>query len=446
MSRPIAACLLAAALAASPALAQEEGLSDEELFGGGTEIVTEAAAGSPPLPGAPGVGTTGNDAAGSLLRSESVKIGGTFSMSLEGTGNPDAWGSNPLEYLAPSVLLGTDLFADARPDDNFRVFVKGSLEYPAGGEAELELKEAFADFMPAEGVFVRAGKQTANWGVGAFFSPANLLDLAPIDPEDPEAELPGPLAVKVQVPAGTTNWYAYALLEDAASGGSLALAPKVEWVLGSAEFGLGGLWADGGPWAAMATCSGKVGDLDVFAEAVLRGNEDKRFVIADASVPSGISFETRPDGLFPQATAGFLWSWDDEEGRLGVSFRAQYYYNGLGYEDASVLEEHAPQVRSLVMTGVLSPDDLLQRSRHYGAANLGFSELLGSDAGASLFWIGNFADASGRVKTTATWAGLDHAKLSAAWTWSYGVAGSEFAPAGSVSSVSLMIALTQGTF
>ncbi|HCM28779.1 MAG: hypothetical protein A2Z99_21270 [Treponema sp. GWB1_62_6] len=434
--------LLAAAGGAVPAFAQDEGYSDEEMFGGGTGLVTETSEAAASGAGA----ASGIGAAGSLLKSETVKIGGAFYMTLEGTGDPDEWGSDPLRYLAPSAVLRTDLYADARPDEDFRVFVKGGLEYPEEGNADLKLKEAFADLVPVDGVFVRAGRQTANWGVGWFFSPANLLDLATVDPEDPEAELPGPLAIKVQVPTGADNYYAYALLDDAAEGGPAALAPKAEWVIGSAEVALGGIWSASDPWAAMATYSGAVGDLDLFAEAVLRGNGDKRFVVADASAPLGLSVETRADELYPQATFGFGWAWDEEEGRLGVSLRAQYYYNGLGYEDSSILSENSAKVGALLQSGALAPDDLVQRDRHYGAANLAFSDILGSDAGASLFWIGNLADASGRTKATVSWAGLDHVIPSVAWTWSYGRKGSEFAPAGAGSSVSLLITVTQGTF
>ena len=440
----------------APSVEGEDDLfSDEALFGGTEEILVEVE--SPAAGGAP------ENASLSLLKAETVKIGGSFSFELEGTGDPETWESDPLGYLTPSVGLGVDFYADARPDENFRVFVKGRMDWKpvdsgdgsategstegsSVGTAEFQLKEAFADFMPVSGVFMRAGKQTANWGVGWFFSPANLLDLATKDPENPEAFLPGPLAVKVQVPVSTENYYAYALLDDAVNGGAIALAPKAEWVIGSTEIGLGTLWQQDAPWAAMTTISGKLGDLDVFAEAVLRGNEDKVFVVADASSPTGVSVETREDEVFVQGTTGFAWTWDDEEGRLGLALRAQYFYNGLGYEDPSILSDEPMGVGGLLASGLIGVEDLSWRSRHYGAASLALMDIAGSDLGLSLFWLGSLFDGTGRTSVTLSWDGLDRLRLSAGYTYSYGAERSEFAPLGNGSSVSLKLSLTQGTF
>ena len=59
------------------------------------------------------------------------------------------------------------------------------MSYGADTGVSLALSELFADFDVDNRVFVRAGKQTVNWGVGTFFSPANLINLDEIDPEDP---------------------------------------------------------------------------------------------------------------------------------------------------------------------------------------------------------------------------------------------------------------------
>ena len=154
------AAVPAAWVSAQDAVGDE--LSDDELFGG-ESLVTQAD------------DNTG-DASAALLKSETVKLGGRFFMDMEGSGNPDAWGDDISTYLAPEVALGFDLYVDARPDEDLRVFIKGRMEYPFTGNGDYELREAFADTVPVPGLFVRSGKQTANWGVGYFFSPANLLN------------------------------------------------------------------------------------------------------------------------------------------------------------------------------------------------------------------------------------------------------------------------------
>lgn len=434
-ARTMLIAALFAAVAAAGAAAEEadDPFSDEALFGGEESLVTKDD------------GASGNGAA-SLLVSESVKIGGTFTFAIESESDPEDWGSGDGAAFEPTTELGAEIFADARPSEDFRVFVKGVLDYPFRGESDMAIKEAFADLIPAGGVYVRAGKQTANWGVGYFFSPANLLNLEPVDPEDPEAELTGPLAVKVQVPVGTSNYYGYLLIRETEAGETFAFAPKLERVFGSTELSLGGIYEEDAPWAAMASATGKLGDFDLFLEGVLRGNEEKLFLVENSESPAGVSIETRSRELFPQATVGFTWSWDDDEGRLGISLRGQYYYNGLGYADSSVVADHRDAAGALIASGALTPDDLAERDRHYAAASLGLSDIMDSEIGVNFFWLGNLGDGSGRASATVTWEGLEHLKLSAAYERSYGAEGSEYASDGPASAVVLRLTVAEATF
>jgi len=170
------------------------------------------------------------------------------------------------------------------------------------------------------------------------------------------------------------------------------------------------------------------------------------FVVANSTSPIGVSTETREDNLFVQGTTGFAWTWDDEEGRLGLALRAQYFYNGLGYEDPSILSDEPMGIASLLASKLISMDDLSWRSRHYGAASLALMDILSSDTGLSLLWLGSLFDGTGRASATLSWDGLDRFRLSARYTYSYGAERSEFAPLGKGSSVSLKLSLTQGTF
>jgi hypothetical protein len=407
-------------------------LSDDELFGG-ESLVTQAD------------DNTG-DASAALLKSETVKLGGRFFMDMEGSGEPDAWGDDISTYLAPEVALGFDLYMDARPDEDLRIFVKGRAEYPFQDDGDYELREAFADIVPVPGLFVRSGKQTANWGVGYFYSPANLLNTQRVDPEDPEAELTGPLAVKIQLPLGTDNYYLYSILDEAADGGPVELAPKAEWVVGNAEFSLGGTWMPESPWALMATLSATLAGVDLFGEIVLRGDEDKRWVILDSSSPTGVSVETRPDELFPLATAGFSWSWTDDRNRADLGLRAQYYYNGLGYEDPGILSGHDMAVKALLMSGALETTDMVERGRHYGGAMATVSDILDSGFGMTLSWLGNMVDGSGKGGLAISWDGWDRMLLSVAFDYRYGEEGDEFTPLGPVPTLALRLSFHGVTF
>lgn len=197
-----------AVINSGPAMAQ----SDQELFGSAAPVVKEA----PPVAA---------DTSSGLLKTDTVKIGGSIFFESGLTENINA----PNPFPTPLVTSYGDLFADARPKDDLRFFVKGRLTYPYTQTQAFELREALTDFQPAEDWFVRSGKQTANWGLGYYFSPGNLLDFTPIDPENPTAERTGPLAVKIQKPLGENNYYLYLLLDDAYSGGPIGIAPKAEW-------------------------------------------------------------------------------------------------------------------------------------------------------------------------------------------------------------------------
>ena len=424
------AAVPAAWVSAQDAVGDE--LSDDELFGG-ESLVTQAD------------DNTG-DASAALLKSETVKLGGRFFMDMEGSGNPDAWGDDISTYLAPEVALGFDLYVDARPDEDLRVFIKGRMEYPFTGNGDYELREAFADTVPVPGLFVRSGKQTANWGVGYFFSPANLLNTQRVDPEDPEAELTGPLAVKIHLPLGTDNYYLYSILDEAVDGGPVELAPKAEWVVGNAEFSVGGTWMPESPWAVMATLSATLAGVDLFGEVVLRGDEDKRWVVLDSGSPSGVSVETRPDELFPLATAGFSWSWTDDRNRADLGLRAQYYYNGLGYEDPLILSGYDMAVKALLMSGALEAEDLAERARHYGGAMVSANKILDSGFGVSLTWLGNLVDGSGKAGFAVSWDKGEYMIVSVALDYLYGEEGDEFTPLGSEPSLALRLSFHGATF
>ena len=101
--------------------------------------------------------------------------------------------------------LDGSLFLDARPSRDFRAFakVKGDVRLTESPlDPNLRLHELFADFVLGDRAFFRVGKQTINWGVGYFFSPADIINVGRIDPENPEAEREGPVALRLNLPCG----------------------------------------------------------------------------------------------------------------------------------------------------------------------------------------------------------------------------------------------------
>ena len=140
-----------------------------------------------------------------------------------------------------------------------------------------------------------------NWGVGRFFSPANLINLETIDPENPDEELAGPVAVKAQLPLSTDNLTGYLLLDDIETGDDIGLAGRYEFLVEGYELTVGGLYRSNRPWAVMSTATGAVGDVTVFGELVLEGDSDKVFIVENGNSSLGTATS---DSLFVSGTVG----------------------------------------------------------------------------------------------------------------------------------------------
>jgi hypothetical protein len=338
--------------------------SEEDLFGGG-DLISE-------------VEEKQESLSTVLLTSDTVEIGGRYRFEASSSWIYDqAAGPFADVPVADPISLdfGALVFLDARPSETFRVYGEVDAAYPF--EEEVHVSELFSDFQFGDVLFFRAGKQTINWGVGYFFSPADLLNVTEIDPEDPEAELEGPIAVKVQAPIGAHNLYLYTVFEDATSIEEVALAPKAEFVVGDSEIGLGAFYRVGDSPAAMTTLSTSLLDFDIFAEGMISYDE----------------------GFIPSATAGLSYRFSDDLDYFNVSVSAQYLYNGEG----TVSEQH------------------------YGAANASWTGMFASNLTLGCFWIGNLSDGSGMITPSLSWNIIEDLDLSLEARYAYGGVGDEYA-------------------
>ncbi|MFA7019455.1 MAG: hypothetical protein WC239_10780, partial [Sphaerochaetaceae bacterium] len=327
--------------------------------------------------------------------------------------------------------LSAKLFFDARPSADIRVFGKAVISYPFD-EVEnkrtfsdiLSIKELFSDFSIHDRLFLRVGKQTLNWGVGYFFSPADLLNLSEIDPSDPDKELEGPLSVKMNMPLGIDNLYGYVIVpEDAKDITDAAVAVKYEKVIGKSELGFGAYYRNGQAPAAMVTLSSGIGDVSVFGEGMLSYGSDKKYLKNDYST----YYENPDDRFYFSATAGANFTWNDKESDRSVTFAAQYYYNGEGTN---------------LNTVILMP--FQNNGYHYGATSVSF--MLTKKVSVGLFWYGNMEDLSGLVKPSITWKPVDAVSMTLGLNGTYGDIGDEFTMVGRMLGVSLGFTLGEANF
>ncbi|MFP4378319.1 MAG: hypothetical protein ACLFP4_14845 [Spirochaetales bacterium] len=428
--RTLAALLL---LVAAGAFAQDDGTDEDALFGGGLIEETEENADV-------------DDAVNDLLTNDGTEVGGGFDLSIRLATDPEEVNefSDLIDETAPSYSLGSTVFIDARPDPDFRVFLKTQVEYdtelPDPG-ASITVEELFSDVSLSDSLFLRAGKQNMAWGVGYFFSPADLVSLESIDPDNPDAELEGPVAVRLHYPIGTTNMYAYTMLDNFPNTGHAGYAAKLEFVVGNSEITTGGYFEQDAVSGLMATYSGSVGDFDLFAEVV--GQYGSTITIVREDGPLLVA-DDREDEWFPLATGGFRYSWSDELGNFNLSFIGQYFYNGQGYEDPSILQD--PRVGTLLGAGEIGFSDFVGTGRHYGSALASWSNAFDSDWSPSTFWIGNLSDGSGRVSLDVRYRINDYFSVTPGYSYAYGEEGDEYAPFGDDHVITLGATLGAGRF
>ena len=454
------------ALAAFPAAFAEdvEIVTDESaLFGedsdAGVETVEASKEGS---------------ALSSFLKTEGLRWGGSFTGSVEPSWTMrDPWNAPSLDAYGLDTTVAGSLFFDARPDEDFRVYGKLKTSYPFASSADsgastvavpnVQIFELFADWTYNDALFFRFGKHTVKWGVGYFFSPADVINLGRIDPLDPTAQREGPVSLRVHYPVlGTqTNLWAYAILpsgEDPKPE-EIAGAAKVEFLLAKSwELGLGAYYKYDSAPRAVLTASGSFWKLNLFGEAVASWGSDKTFVTevgSSLAATNFISTEERKNEPFFSGTAGFSYSNADD----AWSAAAQYLYNGEGYADsereARIAEARADQaVIEAALSGMgLSYSTFLKgliydSGRHYAAASLTKSELFTDDLSVGLFAFANLSDLSGFVTPSVSYELFDKASLELSATFVFGSGDSEYVVLneGAALTLGFKASLGSGTF
>ena len=397
------------------------------------------------------------DITSALLTTQGVELGGRYGFSVDSswTWDPETIYddfSNP-EEESSVVDVNATLFFDARPSEDFRVFGKTTVSYPfddQGGVREFDdvfhVDELFSDFTWKDRVYFRGGKHTINWGVGYFFSPADLLNITEINPEDPEAEREGPVSLKTHVPIDVHNLYLYLIANNIVAADEVGVAAKMEFVIGSLETGIGGLYQKDASPSGMLTVSFLIWDIDFFGEAVLRYGSDRTFIEETDENLLGVKAVTYDDTIFFNATAGFSFIYTFDEMDSSISAFGQYLYNGEGYENTAILTDNQAGVFALKENGDISFSDLLSPGLHYAAANVSWNSIFESDISLQGFWMHNFSDMSGSVSPSVSVELFDSIGLRAGIRYQYGEKGDEFSPFDDRLTAQLRLTLGGGNF
>lgn len=437
MIRRLVAALALVALAA-PAMAQASDIDYDALFGSEDDLFMEVEEDSSAIPGL------------ALIQTQSVRVGGSVSgsataswtwndpyqdFSLKGF---DSYGLKP--------ALSATLFFDARPSADSRFYGSVKTAWPFD---DAEVFELFADFNYDDSVFFRFGKQTVNWGVGYFFSPANVINLEGIDPFDPERQLEGPVSLRAHypIPGSQHNFWAYAVLPAAdMKPEDVQVAAKAEFVAGAWEFGLGTWYAYERPLRGIVTASGSVGRVSLFGEGYVARGSDRIWVESIAFDPeTGAGTRSDDSSVFVKASVGFMWSKSDWN--FGVA--GQYLYDGEGYEgkkreslidDFKAIPPPSDGTYPSLVKGLIAGS-----GRHYAALNLSKSELGLKDLSAALTVLANLSDWSGVARPSLSYRLFKGMSASLSASFAFGLKDSEYLILNDGPAMSWSFGLTMGS-
>ena len=455
--------MLANAVFAQDAAETDTGSLEDELFGGDTEaLVTPEQANAETQKS--GVSLTGDLKTATLaLESNKLRIGGSLNAEL---GLKYVW-TDPYTkkndakkaFLNPEVAqlqptIGANLFFDARPVQDLKLYGKFIFEFPfeknlngkisvpkslvppngvdipvsVNGSPNFKIWELYTDFSTKDIAFFRFGKHTVKWGTGYFYSPADVINISRIDPQKPTADREGPVSLRthIVIPKTQYNIWLYLLPDtETFKPQYTAGAAKAEFVFGDWELGVGGWYRYEKAPRFITTLSGSIaGKVAVFAEGVFAWGSDYTYY-KDDDVLTPYTVKNKP---FFQATLGGSYSNADSHTMLAF----QYYYNGFGYANTKAADRIIDSATALLAARNYSapgakdiPDKsgevaaMGNRGQHYIAFTVSQNKIGTEDLTANLFQQFAISELEGLTTLSLNWRIFKFVQMSTGPIFSY---------------------------
>lgn len=253
-----------------------------------------------------------------FLITENTEIGGNILFKMESEIIP-----GESETTTPS--LGGKIYLDARPEEDFRAFIKGDIDVPFNEEDNsnvFRLTEMFTDFNYNDLVYFRAGKFKINWGVGRYYSPADVLNITQIDPDNPDEEREGPVSLKTNIPVGLNNLNLYLIAPNGYNSVTdTTYALNYSFLVMDTEITIGGIYRNDFAPKGTLTMTGGLLDVDLYSEMLI-------------SYGSDLSILEKDEEVYFSGTVGGSYSLSFDDVATSFVFNGQYYFNGE-------LEEHS---------------------------------------------------------------------------------------------------------
>lgn len=397
------------------------------------------------------------------LESKKMRIGGSLSSSM---GIDYAWVdpySKKDDYLKSfkdgkgtfNTILNGSLFFDARPSEDLKLYGKFLFGFPfekslsgqgaaiippapsippafygfklpafveVSGVPNIKIQELYTDFSAKNIAFFRFGKHAVKWGTGYFYSPADVINISRIDPQDPTADREGGISLRTHIiiPKTQHNIWLYLLPPGQGDGYDpkyTAGAAKGEFVVGNWELGFGGWYKYEKAPRLITTVSGSIaGKVAVFGEGVFAWGSDYTYYKADMS-----SYPEKNKPFF-QATIGGSYSNAD----TNTSIALQYFYNGFGYSNTDAVVSIFEQAKNPALLFDASFKKKLQNvlamgniGQHYIALNISQNKLGTDKLSLNLFQQFAISELEGFSKLTLNWKIYKFASMSTGPSFNY---------------------------
>ena len=433
---------------------------EDELFGGDTEAAVLTPEEANAESKKEGMSLHGDLKNVSLsLESKAVRIGGNLSSELtlgyQWTDPYRKKADAKKAFLNPAIAqlrptIGANLFFDARPVQDLKLYGKFMFEFPfekslngalsvpksplapkgadipisVNGSPNMKIWELYTDFSTKDIAFFRFGKHTVKWGTGYFYSPADVINLSRIDPEKPTADREGPVSLRthIVIPRTQYNIWLY-LLPDTESFKPqyTAGAAKAELVFGDWEWGIGGWYRYEKAPRLISTLSGSIaGKVAVFAEGVFAWGSDVTYYKDDAAL-TAYTVKNKP---FFQATLGGSYTHADSHTMLAM----QYYYNGFGYTDTKAADRITDAAAAAIKSKSYSDPTLGKygditamgnKGQHYIAFTISQNKIGTEDLTASLFQQFSITEKEGMTTLSLNWNIFKFVQMRTGPTFSY---------------------------
>jgi len=286
------------------------------------------------------------------------------------------WSDVPLSHSAQLYL-----YADARPTEHLRAYVKGRIDHsfskPAvgfpnlasalGGEPDDRTKgnidQLWLKFDVDRTLFVTVGQQPIRWGAARIWNPTDFINAQRRDPLAIFDARPGVSLVKLHWPIESTgtNLYAIAQFDDIERAAEVGGVLRAEQTFGPSELSATIAARKEQPLRMGMDYSVGAGPVELrFEGAALRGGNLHRWVGPLVPDPTDPIFPKRQaEDWGYQGVAGLEWGipYGDED---SLYLTVEYFHNALGYANDNLYPW-------LLFQGEMTP---LYLGRHYLAANV----------------------------------------------------------------------------